>query len=215
MYIYLPCEIQILYLLLYRLFSPNYWNLLYLMTLHCVKDGGSREVHLLENMEFLQDLNHRVAQIVYRVGCNSVGELLNCLMDDISQSFIEESREVMFKQATLRYIDILDNMADYSQYDEVPVLVLKNRRKGEQQLKKTCNSKDLLDFVWYYSITFTRSNTSFKISLYCMLFRSLSNHSNQAWPQALPRESLRTANNHDVVMMTYARELCGSDTCDT
>ena len=36
-----------------------------------------------------------------------------------------------------------------------------------------------------------------------------------AWPQALSRESLRTPNNHDVVIMTYARELCGSDTYDT
>ena len=96
----------------------------------------STERELLENMEFLQDLDPRVAQIVSRVGCNSVGELLNYLMDDISQSCVEESREVMFKQATLRYIDILDNMAEYSQYDEVPILVLKNRRKGDQQLKK-------------------------------------------------------------------------------
>ncbi len=98
-------------------------------------------------MSFLQDLDPRVAQIVAKVDSYSVGELLNELMDDISFPVIEESREVMFKQATMRYIDILDNSADYSLYDEVPMLVLKNRRKGDQQLKKS--SKDLLDLVIY------------------------------------------------------------------
>jgi hypothetical protein len=52
---------------------------------------------------------------------------------------LEEAREVMFKQSTLRYVNLLDTEMDYSELDEVSILMLKHRRKGDLQKQKTAN----------------------------------------------------------------------------
>ena len=97
------------------------------------------------NMDFLRDIDPRVAIIVCNVESNSISAIMNELMDDISLPILEESREVMFKQATLRYNDMLNDEAEYNALGEVPILVIKNRRKGDMQLQKT--AKDLVDLV--------------------------------------------------------------------
>ncbi len=94
---------------------------------------------------------YRILTLEWRIlyAMSSVGELVNELLDDMSFPVLEEAREVMFKQSTLRYINLLDTEMEYSELDEVPILMLKNRRKGDLQKQKT--AKDLVNMVIYSS----------------------------------------------------------------
>jgi len=62
---------------------------------------------------------------------------------------LEESRETMFKCASRRYVDILDSEFEFSELEYTPILVLKNRRKGESQKTKT--ARDILDLLIFAS----------------------------------------------------------------
>ena len=90
-----------------------------------------------------------MSRILANIESNSIGELMELLVDEIDLPILEESRESMFKAAKHRYMDILDSDVEFSELKDMPNLVLKNRRKGELQIQKY--AKDILDLLIFSS----------------------------------------------------------------
>ena len=75
-----------------------------------------------------------------------MGDVVDELVYEIDDDLILESREIMFKEATSRYIAILEN-SSYDPTQGIPVLTMIKRRQGDRM--KFNNCKDLVDLYVY------------------------------------------------------------------
>jgi hypothetical protein len=95
----------------------------------------------------LSDVDQAVARILLKVEYESKSEVIEELHNEVDEELILETRESMFKAATCRYIDLLENDG-YQSGSGIPVLILK-RRKGDQMRVKNC--KDVVELLVFAS----------------------------------------------------------------
>ncbi len=74
--------------------------------------------------QILHDLQPVIGQILSKVESESKIDIMNELMEDIDQELVIETRELLYKAACSRYIELL-NKQDYDPNVEIPYLFLK------------------------------------------------------------------------------------------
>ena len=97
--------------------------------------------------EILSDIEPGVARILSKVEHECKSDIIQELCNDVDDDLVCETRELIFKAATCRYIELLEN-SGYDPTVGVPVLILK-RRKGDQM--RVINCKDVVDLLVFAS----------------------------------------------------------------
>ena len=79
------------------------------------------------------DIEPTVARILSKVECETKADITEELLNEIDDELVQETREQLFKAATSRYIELLEN-GSYDQTAGIPVLILKRRKATSHKL---------------------------------------------------------------------------------
>ena len=104
------------------------------------------ENELLQKCRYYGVIDTRIGQILDKCDCCGIREIVDELLQEIDDDVIVDSREIMFKEATTRYITMLES-GSYDPMAGVPVLILVKRRQGDKMRVNNC--KDLVDLYVY------------------------------------------------------------------
>ena len=103
----------------------------------------------------LHDIEPVIGQILSKVENESKIDIVNELMEHIDQDLVIETRELMYKAACSRYIELLERQ-DYDPNIGIPYMVLKKRTGDTKEAKNCSDTVDLLIFATGLGDSFPR-----------------------------------------------------------